>query len=327
MATLKRTMFREYDIRGRESDDELNEVSLYHIARGFGTLLSRSGITEAVVGHDARGTSESFHAQMIRGLIESGINVIDIGTVTTPMSYWAQYYFKTRGLAMITASHNPSGWNGLKLGTDLSKTLFPEQIQELYSLIEKEDYLNGEGSVRKEDISEAYIKDLIARVKILKPLKVLVNTGNGTAGLFAPELLRAAGCEVVEHYTEVDPSYPHYTANTDGTAMMEDTGQQTKINSCDIGMAFDGDGDRLGITDETGAIIWPDRYIAFASHTPEGTRCEDSVRCQSLRGTSRRHHGSRRRAYYVQDGPFVRKSKNGRGTRCVRGRNERSHVL
>ncbi len=265
MAALKRTMFREYDIRGRESGEELNENSLYHIARGFGALLSKSGISDAVVGHDARATSESFHAQAVRGLTESGINVIDIGTVTTPMSYWAQYFFKTRGLAMITASHNPSGWNGLKLGTNLSKTLFPEQIRELYGIIETESYVNGSGSVRKEDITEAYTKDLVPRVKIAKPLKVLVNTGNGTAGLFAPKLLRAAGCEVVEHYTNVDPTYPHYTANTDGTAMMEDTGLQTKANRCDIGVAFDGDGDRLGITDEKGVIVWPDRYMILLS--------------------------------------------------------------
>lgn len=265
MATLKRTMFREYDIRGRESDDELNEISLYHIARGFAALLFKNGVTEAIVGHDARATSESFHAQAIKGLIESGINVIDIGTVTTPMSYWAQYFFKTRGLVMVTASHNPAGWNGLKLGTDLSKTLLPEEIAELYSLIEQEKYVNGSGSQRKEDIIEAYVSDLVSRVTLSKPLKILVNTGNGTAGMFAPKLLRAAGCEVVEHYTDVDPTYPHYTANTDGTAMMEDTGLQTKNNNCAVGMAFDGDGDRLGITDEKGAIVWPDRYMILLS--------------------------------------------------------------
>ena len=265
MAVLKKTMFREYDIRGRESDDELNETSLYHIARGFGAILTKHGVTGAIVGHDARGTSESFHAQAIRGLTESGINVVDIGIVTTPMSYWAQYFFKTKGLCMVTASHNPAGWNGVKLGTDLSKTLLPEEIAELYSIIEREQYVNGSGSSRKESIFEAYVSDLISRVKISKKLKILVNTGNGTAGMFAPQLLRAAGCEVVEHYTEVDPTYPHYTANTDGTAMMEDTGLQTKTNDCAVGIAFDGDGDRLGLTDENGATIWPDRYMILLS--------------------------------------------------------------
>jgi phosphomannomutase/phosphoglucomutase len=202
-----------------------------------------------------------------KALLESGIDVVDIGTVTTPMSYWAQYYLKVPGLVMITASHNPVGWNGVKLGTGLSKTLLPDEIQELYAIIEREDYVQGAGaaSAREENITEAYFDDLLSRATISRKLKVLVNTGNGTAGMFAPKLFRKAGCEVTEHYTEVDPTYPHYTANPDGTAMMEDTGKETRKNSCDLGLAFDGDGDRLGLTDERGATIWPDRYMILLS--------------------------------------------------------------
>ncbi len=258
-------MFREYDLRGREADDELNDSSMYHIARGFGKILKDMQITEVVVGHDARSTSESFHRQAIKALTESGVNVVDIGTVTTPMSYWAQYYLKVKGLVMVTASHNPVGWNGVKLGTDLSKTLLTDEIKLLYSIIEKEDYVTGSGTVRQEDIKEPYIKDLLLRANISKKFKVLVNTGNGTAGLFAPQLIKRTGCEVIEHFTNVDPTYPNYTANPDGTLMMEDTGKQTVANGCDIGMAFDGDGDRLGLVDEKGNIIWPDRYIILLS--------------------------------------------------------------
>jgi len=265
MPTLKRTMFREYDLRGRESDDELNDNSVYHIARGFGAFLTKIGINECVVGNDSRATSESFHDQAINGLTESGINVVDIGTASTPMSYWSQFYLKVKGLFMITASHNPAGWNGIKLGTDLSKTLLTDELQEVYSIIEKEEYVTGQGTVRKEEIFEAYKKDLLTRANITKKFKVLVNTGNGTAGLFYPELLKETGCEIVEHYTNVDPSYPHYTANPDGTEMMEDTGKQTVSNNCDFGFAFDGDGDRLGIVDEKGQTIWPDRYVILLS--------------------------------------------------------------
>ena len=267
MAQLKKTMFREYDIRGRESEDELNDSSIYHIAKGFAKILNNKQITEVIVGNDARSTSESFHNQAIKALTESGINVIDIGTVTTPMSYWAQYKFQVKGLLMVTASHNPVGWNGVKLGTDLSKTLLSAEIQELYSLIENEDYISAEtpGTVRKEDTKENYITDLLTRAQITKKFKILVNTGNGTAGMFAPDLLKRTGCEVVEHFTNVDPTYPNYTANPDGTVMMEDTGAQTVANGCDIGLAFDGDGDRLGITDEKGNTVWPDRYIILLS--------------------------------------------------------------
>lgn len=265
MATLKRTMFREYDIRGKETTDELNDESIYLIVRGFAKMLRDKEITECIVGHDARATSENFHAQALRALTQSGINCIDIGTVTTPMSYFAQYHFATKGLCMITASHNPSGWNGLKLGMDLSNTLGPADISHLYTLIEEEDFAGGEGVVRKEDVKDAYIADLVKRAKIAKPLKVLVNTGNGTAGLFAPEFFRAAGCEVIEHFTNVDPSYPNYTANPDGEKMMQDTGAQVLKNECDIGIAIDGDGDRLGVVDEKGQTVWPDRYIILLS--------------------------------------------------------------
>lgn len=258
-------MFREYDLRGREADDELNDTSMYYVGRGFGTYLRKRNVDTAVVGHDSRRTSESFHKSVIKGLTECGINVIDIGTITTPMGYWAQYFLKVKGLVTVTASHNPVGWNGVKLGADFSSTLLTAELAEVYDTISKEEFTNGQGTVSKKEIKEEYIKDLLSRAKITKKFKVLVNTGNGTAGIVMPELLRRAGCEVVEHYTEIDTSYPHYTANPDGTAMMDDTGKQTVANTCDVGMAFDGDCDRLGLTDEKGEIIWPDRYIILLS--------------------------------------------------------------
>lgn len=265
MPQLKRTMFREYDLRGREADDELNDSSMYYIGKGFGTFLRKRNVDTAVVGHDARGTSESFHKSVIKGLTECGINVIDIGTVTTPMGYWAQYFLKVKGLVTVTASHNPVGWNGVKLGSDLSYTLLTDELQEVYTIIEKEEFTNGQGTVTKKEILEEYMKDLLTRAKITKKFKVLVNTANGTAGIVMPELLRRAGCDVVEHFTNVDPTYPNYTANPDGTAMMTDTGKQTVANKCDLGMAFDGDCDRLGLADEKGNTIWPDRYIILLS--------------------------------------------------------------
>ncbi len=265
MPVLKKTMFREYDLRGREADDELNDTSMYFIGRGFGTFLRKRNIDQAVVGHDARGTSENFHANVVKGLIESGINVIDIGTITTPMGYWAQYYLKVKGLVTVTASHNPVGWNGVKLGSDLSYTLLTDELQEVYQIIEKEEFTNGEGSIKKEYIADAYIKDLLSRAKITKKFRILVNTGNGTAGPVYIKALKQTGCDIVEHFTNVDPAYPNYTPNPDGTAMMEDTGKQTTANKCDFGFAFDGDGDRLGLVDEKGNTIWPDRYIILLS--------------------------------------------------------------
>lgn len=265
MPLLKKTMFREYDIRGHEADDELNDKSIYFIGRGFGTYLRKINITKAIVGHDARATSESFQNSAIKGLRECGINAIDIGTVTTPMSYWAQYFLKAKGLVCVTASHNPAGWNGVKLGTNFSSTFLTQELQDLYDIIAKEKFAAGQGSLEKKDIADAYIKDLVSKASITKKFKILVNTGNGTAGLYIPKLLKLAGCEVVEHFTNIDPAYPNYTPNPDGTAMMEDTGKQTLKNNCDLGFAFDGDGDRLGLVDEKGNTIWPDRYLILLS--------------------------------------------------------------
>lgn len=163
MPVLKRTMFREYDLRGRESDDELNDSSMYFIGRGFGAFLSKRNIKKTIVGHDARGTSESFHKQTVKALTESGIDVVDIGTVTTPMSYWSQYHFNVKGLVMITASHNPAGWNGVKLGSDLSYTLLTDELNEVYQTIVDETFVEGKGTVETVDIKQAYITDLLSR--------------------------------------------------------------------------------------------------------------------------------------------------------------------
>lgn len=263
MPQIKQTIFREYDLRGKEADDELNPTSMYYIGRGFGTYLHRKEIKECVVGHDVRATSDEFTKQFIKGLNESGINVIDIGAVTTPMGYWAQHYFNIKGGAVITASHNPTGWNGAKISDGLSKPLSGAEIQKLYRIVTEEDFVSGTGTIRQEDVLEAYYKDLLSKANITKKFKVLVNTGNGTASKFAPELLRRVGCEVVEHNTNIDPTYPNYTPNPENVEMMKDTGRQIVAQKCDFGFAFDGDGDRLGIVDNKEHIVQSDIIIIF----------------------------------------------------------------
>lgn len=264
MADIKQTMFREYDIRGKEAPDELNEESMYLIGKGLGTYLRNENVVSAVVGHDSRATSKIFYNQVIKGLNETGVDVIDIGETTTPMGYWAQHYFKVKGGITVTASHNPVGWNGAKISDDLSKTLSGNEIQKIYEIISKGNFATGQGKILKsEDVKEAYINDLISKTKINKKYKILVNTGNGTAAIIAPELLRKAGCEVIEHNTNIDPTYPNYTPNPENKAMMEDTAQQVIKNNCDFGFAFDGDCDRLGLVDNNGNILASDIIIVF----------------------------------------------------------------
>lgn len=265
MAQINKLMFREYDLRGRETPSELNATTMNLVGAAYGTFLRKHGIKAAVTGHDSRDTSAEFHQAALSGLLSTGVSVVDCGMVLTPMIYWAQYYFGLAGALMVTASHNPRGWNGVKFALGYSYTLIGDQLQEIYRTVVSEKFEKGKGTLTKENIGNKYIKDLASRVGISKKFKVLVNTGNGTAGAFVPDALRAVGCKVIEHNTEINPEYPNYTPNPAILEMMEDTGKKVVETGCDLGFAFDGDGDRLGLTDETGQIIWPDRYLILLS--------------------------------------------------------------
>ncbi|MBI4720143.1 MAG: hypothetical protein HY770_02730 [Chitinivibrionia bacterium] len=185
MAFVERSMFREYDIRGLVNDRELNPKSAELIGKAYGTFLDRRGIADAVVGFDSRFGSEEIKDGVVRGLLSAGRDVIEIGMCLTPMMYWAQYKLETRGGAMITGSHNPKGWNGLKLACGFSYTLIGEELGELLAMIDSERFSHGNGTRRRVDIREDYANDLVGRVALARPLKVVVDAGNGTAGAIA----------------------------------------------------------------------------------------------------------------------------------------------
>jgi len=179
--------------------------------------------------------------------------------------YSAQYYFKIKGGVMVTASHNPNGWLGFKLALGYSYTFGPKEMEELKQLTINEEFVDGVGTLRKEDYLAIYSKDVTSKIHLSRPIKILINAGNGTAGPIVPDILRKAGCEVFEYLTEPDLEFKHYFPNPALETMMRDTGQQTVINKADLGIAIDGDGDRLGVTDEQGHIIWPDCYMILLS--------------------------------------------------------------
>lgn len=296
MPGLKKTMFREYDIRGLVSDDELNASSAEWIGRGFGTFLARRGVDDMVVGYDSRFGSVEIKDGLVKGLRATGRNVIMIGMCLTPMMYWAQYRFKVRGGAMITGSHNPKGWNGLKLGAGFSSTLVADEIQELYGIIEREEFEVGRGDYTEVAIFDDYAADLTARVRIARPLKVVIDTGNGTAGAFAPRIFRDAGVEVVEQFTDLDPEFPNHEPDPARTDTVEFLGRRVREEKADLGLAFDGDGDRFGVVDEKGDVIWPDRYmILLARQVLErapGGKIVFDVKCtQALEDDIRAHGG------------------------------------
>lgn len=265
MAELKKTMFREYDIRGRVNDDELNAGSAEIIGRAFGTFLDQRGISDMVVGYDSRFGSIEIKDGLVKGLRSAGRNVIMVGMCLTPMMYWSQYRYKVKGGAMITGSHNPKGWNGLKLAFDFSRTLGGEEIQEVYGLCQGEEFAAGEGDYTEVTIAEDYTADLIGRVKIGRRLKVVVDTGNGTAGAFAPRIFRDAGLEVIDQFTELDHDFPNHEPDPARTDTVEALGKRVRKEGADMGFAFDGDGDRFGLADENGDVIWPDRYMILLS--------------------------------------------------------------
>lgn len=295
MPHLKRTMFREYDIRGRVNDEELNARSAEWIGRGFGTFLARRHVEHMVVGYDSRFGSVEIRDGLVKGLRATGRNVLMVGMCLTPMMYWSQYRFKMKGGAMVTGSHNPKGWNGLKLGAGFSSTLVASEIQELYESIAREDFVEGHGDYAEATIIDDYAADLVSRVRMKRPLKVVIDTGNGTAGAFAPRVFRDAGVDVIEQFTDLDPDFPNHEPDPARTDTVEFLGRRVREEGADLGLAFDGDGDRFGVVDERGGVIWPDRYmILLARQVLErqpGGKIVFDVKCTQALDDDVRAHG------------------------------------
>jgi len=260
-------IFRAYDLRGLVGS-ELSPELAEHLGKAFGTLLKRNGTMEAVVGRDSRATSPAYSEGMIRGLTWAGIDVIDIGMQMVGMFYWSQYHFNRRGGVYVSASHNPPEYNGFKFANDFSETLVTDGMNELRRIVEQEDYDAGitPGAVRQADIRPAYFADIIKRLPIHKKLNVVIDPSCTTAGEIAPALLRQAGCDVSEHHTNVDPSFPLGIADPTEQSVMDRVREEVLADKADVGFTYDADGDRIGIVDEKGNIIWNDVLVAlFAS--------------------------------------------------------------
>ena len=277
MANVPSNIFRGYDIRGIGEDDLRNE-NVDAIMRGYATFLSRRRIKEVVLGYDNRLTSERIKTQAIESLIDCGIDVIEIGISLTQIVYYAHYHFRSKGGVMITASHNPKEYNGFKLGIGFSDTLISEEIQEVRELAQAGDFVTSEtkGEHRQEDIFESYKADLLKRVKIDKKYKVVVDSCNGATGKFLPDILRSAGCEVVEQNTELDGNFPSGTADPTESEVLERLAVGVKEAKADLGFAYDADGDRIGIVDGLGRVIWNDVLVALLArdvidHLPGAT--------------------------------------------------------
>ena len=252
--------FREYDARWLYPRD-INLEGIKNIGLGLGSqIISRTKKSpRVVVGHDYRSYSEEVKKKLIEGLIETGCNVEDIGLALSPTVYFAQFKLKTDGVAMVTASHNENGWTGIKMGIEKGLTHSPDEMNELKKIVLEKSFIKGKGSYKKiEGFKEIYINDLLKN-KIKKKLKVVVACGNGTAGIFAPKVLRGAGCDVVELDCNLDYNFPKYNPNPEDLKMLHAISKSVKENKADLGFGFDGDGDRVGVIDNTGDEVFSDK--------------------------------------------------------------------
>jgi phosphomannomutase/phosphoglucomutase len=255
------TGFREYDARWR-FPEEINLPGVTALGLGLGTQMHERGLDPVIaVGNDYRDYSLSVKNALIIGLIEAGIQVLDIGPALTPMAYFAQVHLGTAAVAMVTASHNPNGWTGVKMGFEAPLTHGPEDMDRLRAIV-----LGGLGVPRPgggwrrvEGLREAYIADIVGDFRMKRPLRVLCATGNGTAGAFAPEVLERIGVEVVPRHLRLDYTFPHYNPNPEALEMLEDMSEHVRASEADLGLGFDGDGDRCGVVDNEGHEIFADK--------------------------------------------------------------------
>lgn len=260
-------IFRGYDLRGIAGTD-LNPEIVEHIGKAHGTYMKRHGIKKAIVGRDCRATSKEYSDAIIRGFSWAGIETIDIGMTLVGTFYWAQYYLNIKGGAFVTASHNPPEYNGFKFAIDFSETLVSEGIQELRKMVEEEDYEQGEvtGKIEEQDINDAYLDDMSKRLPINKKFRVVVDPSCSTAGAIVPKMLRKIGCDVVEKNCNIDSNFPLGTPDPTETVVAKRVAKEVLEEKADIGFSYDADGDRIGIVDEKGGIIWNDVLLAiFAS--------------------------------------------------------------
>ncbi|MDD5342526.1 MAG: phosphomannomutase/phosphoglucomutase [Patescibacteria group bacterium] len=257
-------VFRNYDIRGIV-DVDLDVEKVEAIGKAYGTFLRRRKIRQAVIGRDCRLSGPDYQTAMIKGMTAMGIDMVDLGMVMTQMVYYGHYRFQTNGGVMITASHNPWNFNGFKLGVGYSQTTEPEHVQEIKDIVDSDNYFKSDetGKVEKADITEDYYHDVLKRVRLKKKYKVVVDSHFGTTGMYIPEILKRAGCEVIAKNIKVDGHFPAGTPDPTDEALMKKVRDMVLEEKADVGFAFDGDGDRIGVVDEQGHILWNDVLVAI----------------------------------------------------------------
>ena len=259
MTPIAPEIFKAYDIRGIV-DKTLTEEGAQAIGQALGTMARAKGVNRFVVGRDGRLSGPRLAKALSRGLNAAGMDVIDIGVVATPMVYFATHHFSTGSGVMVTGSHNPPEYNGLKMMV-AGDTLAAETIQDLRRIVESGKLATGSGKVEAADIADVYLHRIVSDVKLARPMTIAVDCGNGSPGAYAPELFRKLGCKVIELFCEVDGNFPNHHPDPSKPENLQDLIAKLKESDAELGLAFDGDGDRLGVVTKSGTIIYPDRQL------------------------------------------------------------------
>ena len=253
-------IFREYDVRGLV-DSELTEEVAHAFGRAFGTYAIRQGRKKIAVGRDVRLSADRFHAHFTEGLLSTGCDAVDVGTLPTPLLYFSLFQLPVDGGVMITASHNPSEYNGFKLCIG-RETIYGAEIQKLRAILEAEDFVTGRGQASMvDDIIPRYKEFVRTNVHLSSPVRCVIDAGNGTAALVAPDLIRSLGCEVTELYCTPDGNFPNHHPDPTIESNLVDLISTVRDQKAQVGLAFDGDSDRLGVVDENGNVLWGDQIL------------------------------------------------------------------
>jgi phosphomannomutase/phosphoglucomutase len=253
------SIFRAYDIRGVVGQS-LNEDVIYTMGRVLGTLTLEKGDKLMVVGRDGRLSGPVLYDALCKGILSTGCDVIAIGMVPTPLLYYSTFVMETHSGVMLTGSHNPAEYNGLKMVIK-GQTLSDQDIKNLYQRAINQQFAQGQGELRELEVIERYLNHVAHDVKLARPLKVVVDCGNGVAGAIVPQLFRRLGCDVHELFCDVDGNFPNHHPDPSQPENLQDLIRIVKEKNADVGLAFDGDGDRLGVVTGQGKIIWPDRQL------------------------------------------------------------------
>jgi phosphomannomutase / phosphoglucomutase len=256
---ISKEIFRAYDIRGIAFED-LTENVVRNIGQALGTIALRKGENTVVIAKDGRISGPALLSALSQGIMESGCDVLDIGTVPTPILYFATKLFDTNSGVMLTGSHNPANYNGLKI-IIANKTLFGDDIQAIYTQILNNDFTHGNGAYRQKDITSFYLDRICGDIQVKRNMRVAIDCGNGVAGSIAPTLLQRLNCETINLFCDIDGNFPNHPADPSQPANLTALIDTVKKENADFGIAFDGDGDRIGIITEKGEIIWPDKQL------------------------------------------------------------------